>query len=125
MRSGEKKYDKVVETLMSEIAGGKYGDHTPFPSVAMLMRRFGISRLTAVKVLGQLKQRGVVCSHQGRGTFVTKSALARKIGLIVPGMAYSEFFPPVVSAISRAAQESGHSLLFADISSSDPDRRAE
>ena len=50
--------------------------------------------------------------------------VSRKIGLIVPGVAYSEFFQPIVGEISRLSQEQGYTLLFGNITSKDPAKRA-
>ena len=66
-----RKYSDVFDALKEEIVGGKYRVGSVFPSHAMIARRFGISNLTAVKVVEKLKDAGLVCSQQGRGTFVT------------------------------------------------------
>lgn len=117
-------YKMVYETLKSEILGGKYSVDEPFPSSTALSRRLGLARFTIRQALDLLVQEGLIKSHRGRGTFVTKRATSRKIGLIVPGVAYSEFFPPIVSEISRLAQKEGYTLLFGDVSSKDPVQRA-
>lgn len=117
-------YRMVYETLKSEILGGKYSIDEPFPSSTALSRRLGLARFTIRQALDLLVQEGLIKSHRGRGTFVTKRATSRKIGLIVPGVAYSEFFPPIVSEISRLAQKEGYTLLFGDVSSKDPVQRA-
>ena len=115
---------RIFEELRDEILSGRHSNSCRFPSEAALARRFGVSRSTMTIVVRDLERMGLVSRHQGRGTFVTKSAVSRKIGLIVPGVVYSEFFPPVVSEISRLAQENKYALLFADVSSDDPKTRA-
>ena len=121
MPSKERKYFVVYETLKREILSGKFRAHSAFPSKAMIVRRFGIANLTAVRVLELLKQEGLVVAQQGRGTFVAKRVLSRKIGLLVPGVAYTEFFPPVVDEISRIAQRQNYSLLLGNLCSLDID----
>ena len=123
MRRAESKYSKVYETLKRNILSGKYSSRAPFPSVAMLIRRFEISNLTAVKVLDKLKNDGLVRSYQGRGTFVTAYATSRKIGLIVPGVACTDFFQPIVSEINQLAREEDYTLLFAEVFSMDRTER--
>ena len=123
MRKLESKYAKVYETLKRDILSGKYSSRTPFPSVAMIIRRFGISNLTAVKVLDKLKNDGLVQSYQGRGMFVTNQGRSRKIGLIVPGVTCTDFFQPIVSEINQLARREDYQLLFAEVFSLDRDER--
>ena len=119
----EIKYRKVLETLKGEILRGKYSSSSAFPSKAMLIRRFGISNLTAVKVVSKLKDEGLVRSCQGSGTFVTKTASSRQIGLIVPGVASTDFFLPIMREINRLSRENDYTLLFAEVFSTDLDER--
>ncbi len=117
------KYRALVETLKGSVLGGKYGNGNPFPSVRALIRRYGLSNTTVLHALGELERQGLISRKQGRGTLVIHRGASRKIGLIVPGVAYSEFFPPVVSAISCHSQQKGYQLLFGDIVSKSPERR--
>jgi LacI family transcriptional regulator len=80
-------------------------------------KRFGISRLTAVKVFDKLKEAGLIRARSGSGTFVTKQGASRKLGVIVPLHAYSEIFTKIVGVLSRPAQEAGYTLVFGDVSS--------
>lgn len=121
----DRKYQALVETLKTNILSGKYRNGKPFPSVRALIRRHGLSNTTVLHAMDELVRLGLISREQGRGTFVTKLGMSRKIGLIVPGVAYSEFFPPIVSRISRLAQNEGYVLFFGDISSPDPKLRAE
>ena len=116
MAKVEIKYRKVLETLKDEILRGKYSSSLAFPSKAMLIRRFGISNLTAVKVVSKLKDEGLVRSSQGSGTFVTERGALRTIGLI-PCVPESEFFMPVASVLSRLCVENDYTLLFSMMAS--------
>lgn len=120
---GNTKYLSICEGLRKEILDGKYPFGTPFPSVVAVIRRFGISRLTAVKVINRLKDEGLLQSQWGRGTFVAQRS--RKIGIIVPGLAYSEIFAPIVSRVSELAQADGYTVLLGDIPTKDNSSRAE
>jgi len=65
----ESKYKAIVDALSDEIMAGRYRRPMSFPSVARIVRRFGVAHLTAVKVLDELKKRGLVETRQGSGTF--------------------------------------------------------
>ena len=58
----ERKYRAVANELRDNILSGRYAPGEAFPSVKMLCRRFGISHLTAAKVIETLKGLGLV-SH--------------------------------------------------------------
>ena len=116
-------YSSLVATLRTDILGGKYRVGQPFPSVRALSRRYSCSDATAQRVLDELFRQGFISRKQGRGTFVTNNATSRKIGLIVPGVACTDFFQPIVSEINQLARKEGYTLLFAEVFSMDREER--
>ena len=109
------KYKQLVETLKSSILSGRYGNSNPFPSVRSLIRRHGLSNTTVLRALDELVRQGLICRKQGAGTFVAGRATARKIGLIVPGIAVTDFFKPIMSEINRLAHEADYELHFGEV----------
>ena len=110
------KYRLICDALKTELADGKYGSRKVLPSEVSLSRRFKTGRSTVKRALECLRGEGLIRSQQGRGTFVTRLGASRKIGLIVPGMGGSEFFPAMVSEIARVIRERGYMILMADFS---------
>ena len=121
-RSGGSRYVEIADELCADVRAGKYAAARTFPSLTRIMRRFGVARATAAKCVDELKRRGVVLAMPRSGLSVRKSN--RIVGLILPGVAYSEFFPPIMSGISRRCQEMGYGLLFGDVYSKSPAVRA-
>ena len=117
-------YKWVYETLKREILGGKYSSGKSFPSSTALVRRFEIARFTIRQALDILAKEGLIKSQRGRGTFVTKMGANRQIGLIVPGVAYSEFFQPIVTALSGVCTANGYGLSIGSVFSTDGEARA-
>ena len=117
------KYGMLVETLKSDIFSGKYGAQNPFPSIRSLIHRFRLSDSTVQRAFDELTNMGLIARKQGRGTFVTKQGASRKIGLIMPGVAYSTFFEPIVSEIYRLACENEYMLQIGETYSHDATRR--
>lgn len=107
------KTQLVVAELKSKILNGEYPSGR-FPSIAAIMARFGLARATAVKIRDEFKRQQLIVGRTGRGTFITNKALSRKIGLIVPSIIGSEFFPVVVSETAKVIRENGYTLQFAD-----------
>lgn len=80
------------------------------------MRRFGVSRATVLRVVGELQREGLVHRRRGSGTFLSTRRSFGRIGLIVHGSDYCEFFGPFSRAVSHLCQRAGLGLLFADLS---------
>ena len=118
-----RRYLEIADELCADIRAGKYRSRRSFPSLTMIMHRFGVARATAAKCVDELKHRGVVAASPRSG--ITARNTSRTIGLILPGVAYSEFFPPIMSGISQRCQDNGYSLLFGDVYSKRPDVRAQ
>lgn len=121
---GDTKCKRLVETLRDEILRGKYNAQNPLPSIRALIGRTGLSSSTVRHAFDELEHGGLIVRSRGKGTFVTRVAVSRKIGLLIPRKGYSEFFQPVIGEISRLAQQHGYSLLFGEMAAQDPERRA-
>lgn len=117
------KYKKLLAQLKADILSGKYASGQRFPSVRALAQKSGIARSTIAHAMDELCRLGFVSRRQGCGTIVTSRGASRKIGLIVPGVAYSEFYLPFLSAINRMATEDGYVLLLGEVYSNDPRMR--
>ena len=113
------KSKTLVETLKNDILSGKYVSGQAFPSRRALARRFALAGTTVQRALDELAHQGLISRARGSGSMVTKLGASRKIGLIVPGVVYSEFFPPIVSEISRLAQMNNYILIYGDMASVD------
>jgi DNA-binding GntR family transcriptional regulator len=61
-KSKGKSYTEIAECLFAEIREGKYLAHNSFPSLTRIASRFGVTRVTAMRSVDELKKRGVV-SH--------------------------------------------------------------
>ncbi len=118
------KYKQILAELKKSILESRFDAAHPFPSEAALARAKGVTRNTVHRAYIELRRQGLVEGAPGVPPRVARHAASRKVGLIVPGVAYSEFFQPIVSEISRLAQKHGYALLFGNVTSRDPVRRA-
>lgn len=124
--SGKPKWVEIFERLQKNLREGTYPQGVPLPSEESLVRTFGVSRITVVRAMDELRKRGLVWRKRGSGTFATKIARCEsgRIGLILPSLSFGEIFPQICQALTRFAQQDGYSLVLGDISSSKPDQRA-
>jgi DNA-binding LacI/PurR family transcriptional regulator len=109
------KYQVVLEQLQREIASGHFAPGQKFPSEAALVRRFGVSRITAGRAVRELQGRGLLDRVAGSGTFVRGAAASREglvFGLIIPDLGETEIFEPICQAIAASPEAAGHALLW-------------
>lgn len=120
------KWLEIFERLQEKVRSGAYPAGVPLPSEEALKRQYGVSRITAVRAIEELRMRGLVFRKRGKGTFSTASARAEsgRLGLIVPDLSFGEIFPPVCQMLVRFAQADGYSFVLGEISSKRPVERA-
>lgn len=123
---GTCKWYDFYERLQKELRDGVYLRGKALPSEEALVRKFGVSRITVVRAMDELRKNGLVWRKRGSGTFATRIASREsgQIGLIVPSLAFGEIFPPICQALMRFAQQDGYTLVLGDISATKPNARA-
>lgn len=64
-------YEQIVEQIEAQVLSGKlhYGDR--LPTERELAEQFGVSRTAVREAVKALREKGLVQSHPGRGTFIT------------------------------------------------------
>ncbi len=102
-QKGGSGYLDVADALLGDIRSGRYAAERPFPSLTAIMRRFGVSRVTASRAVEQLRRRGAISTEPGSGSRVRN----RAIGLVLPGLAYSEVFQPILARLSALCRRNG------------------
>ncbi|MCX4664235.1 GntR family transcriptional regulator [Streptomyces uncialis] len=63
-------YMRVRDALAADIASGVYAPGDPIPSESELSQRFRVARETARRAVRELRERGVVYTEWGKGSFV-------------------------------------------------------
>jgi len=72
-------YQQLKDKLTSMIESGELPYGTCIPSETELSTQYGISRITVRKAVALLVEEGLLAKRQGKGTFVEKPKLERKI----------------------------------------------
>ena len=126
VKADETKYRQIFEELQKGIRDGRYPQGVSLPSDEALMRRYGVSRITASRAMDELVRRGLVYRRRGAGTFATRAARLEsgRLGLIMPSLSFGEIFPSVCQSLARCAQNDGYTFLLGDISAPTPKERA-
>ena len=126
MEKKKPKWVAIYDALQKRLRNGEFPQGVPLPSEESIVRRYKVSRITAVRAMDELRRNGLVYRLRGSGTFATKFARreAGRLGLIFPSLAVGEIFPRICQSLVSFAQKDGYSFVLGDISSSDPARRA-
>ena len=120
------KHRRIYVDLRHDILTGKYDAQVKFPSESMLMRRFGVSRITVRQAMADLKKDGFLEARSGSGTYL--SALARHatgmIGLVIPDYSPSPFFRRLGDELVRTGKAAGYTMLLGELPGDTPAARA-
>lgn len=68
--SGRPIYVQLADVVAGMIAAGALVVDRPIPAEARLAEEYGVARLTARRAVRELRERGLVYTVQGKGTFV-------------------------------------------------------
>ena len=126
MGKPEPKYRRIYAAMRHDILTGKYDADGKFPSEGMLMRKFGVSRITVRQAMADLKAEGFLEIRCGSGTYL--SALARHatgmIGLVIPDYSSSLFFRRLGDELVQAGRNAGYTILLGALPGDTPAARA-
>jgi DNA-binding LacI/PurR family transcriptional regulator len=126
-KRGLPKYLQIVESLRSSIEAGRYRGGARLPSEAELVRRFSVSRMTAVKAMQQLQQEGLLVRRAGSGTYAAEQNAGQKpvFGLVIPDLGQTEIFEPICKGMSSMPNAGGHSLSWGHSTAPSADKEDE
>jgi LacI family transcriptional regulator len=114
------KYHRVKQRLVEDIMSGRYQAHHRLPSIVALAGRYGVSNITARRVVQELVREGVVYTVPTRGCFVagrenTPNRLvepgtgADRIALLTAGWA-DEFYGPIIQGVLEVCRRNNRIL---------------
>jgi DNA-binding transcriptional regulator YhcF (GntR family) len=99
------KKNAIVEGILDAISQKALAQGDPLPSVNRMMQRLGVARMTVVKALNILKEKGIVVSQDKIGFFIKDTNVKRelKVFLFLNGFySYHEtIYDSIIEGISR------------------------
>jgi DNA-binding transcriptional regulator YhcF (GntR family) len=78
-QSSRSKKDAIIEGILDAISGNAISKGDPLPSVNKLIQKLGVARMTVVKALNTLKERGIIVSEDKVGYFVKDVNVKREL----------------------------------------------
>lgn len=77
--SNKPKYQQLIDSIVDAIDSGNFERGKQLPSINVVAGEFGMARMTVTKAYDELRERGLITSHHGKGFYVastdTRSAL--------------------------------------------------
>ncbi|MGW4162196.1 GntR family transcriptional regulator [Streptomyces sp. NPDC004788] len=70
-KSATPLYVQLADAISKQIASGALAPDRPIPSEHRLAEEYGVARLTARRATQELRERGLVITVRGKGSFVT------------------------------------------------------
>ncbi|EGG46190.1 MULTISPECIES: GntR family transcriptional regulator [Streptomyces] len=65
-------YVQLADVIAAKIASGQLAPDRPIPSENHLAEEYGIARLTARRAARELRERGLIVTVRGKGSFVVQ-----------------------------------------------------
>ncbi|WP_250399427.1 GntR family transcriptional regulator [Streptomyces cellostaticus] len=65
-------YIQLADVIARQIASGKLAPDRPIPSENHLAEEYGVARLTARRTAQELRERGLIVTVRGKGSFVVE-----------------------------------------------------
>jgi GntR family transcriptional regulator, arabinose operon transcriptional repressor len=113
------KHRRVFDALTEDIESGllKRGDR--LPSEAELVRKFGVSRITAGRAVRDLQAAGIVERRAGSGSYVKTAPPAGGLsfGLLIPDLGETEVFEPICQGMMTSPLAARHALIWGSAAS--------
>jgi GntR family transcriptional regulator len=76
-------YAQLKASLLADITSGKYAAGRRIPAEPELCAAYGVSRITVRKAINELVDKGYLLKKQGKGTFVRRHVIDRKIEYVM------------------------------------------
>lgn len=114
----QKKYERIVSWVQTEIENGALSRGDKLPSENELMERFRVSRQTVRRAMEELTEKGIVEGRRGSGTYVTvntrRYAAGKEIRIAVM-LTYVDtyIFPSIIKGIESVLSSEGCTLQIA------------
>jgi len=120
------KYFQVRQALERDILAGVYPPHSKIPSVKQLVAQYGVSTITAVRVMNELVKSHLAYTVQGKGCFVAGeerragalfaagnepavATLYKRIILVMPDV-LNEFYGAILKGVLDVVQPLGYTV---------------
>jgi DNA-binding transcriptional regulator YhcF (GntR family) len=107
------KYQQLIDEIIKAIDVGKLERGKQLPSINFVANEFKMARMTVTKAYDELRERGLISSHHGKGFYVTSTDTrsAMHVFILMDAMTpYKEIL--LESLLENLGQDVTHALFF-------------
>lgn len=111
--SNKPKYQQLIDGIVNAIDQNELGRGEQLPSINSVANEFGMARMTVTKAYDELRERGLITSHHGKGFYVasTDTRSSMHVFILMDSMTpYKEIL--LDSILANLGQEVSHTLFF-------------
>ena len=103
----------MFATLLKEIQSGRWKEGERLPSEALLVERFGHSRITIGRALRDLQAAGVITRRAGSGSFVarTQDVSGHSFGLLIADPGETDIYESITRGMMASPLAKEHALV--------------
>ena len=121
------RHDELFNDLLRQLTEGVWKPGDRMPTEREFAERYQVSRPTIGRVLGRLRDGGLLTRTAGAGTFVTRQPqqaepVIKTLGLFVPGLGKGEIFEPICARIAELSHEFDFNLTWGSVPAENEDR---
>lgn len=109
-RQQKSKRDGIVDGILAAIAGNVISKGDRLPSVNKLIRKLGVARMTIVKALNILKERGIIISEDKVGYYVKDVNVKRELKVFLFLTGFFSYHETLYNNIVEGV--SGHNITI-------------
>jgi len=110
--SAKPKYRQIIDSIYNSIInnGLKKGDK--IPSINQICSEFGLSRDTVMVAFNELKARGIVLSHPGKGYYIATTEIKREEKIFVLFDEFSAFKEDLYNSLINSLKGKGSVEIY-------------
>lgn len=81
--SSKPKFQQLIEYIINAIEEGELVKGKQLPSINEVSQTFGMARMTVAKAYDELREKGIITSHHGKGFYVSNTDTRSQLNIFV------------------------------------------
>lgn len=110
--SGLPKYRQIIDSLYHSIESGILKKDERIPSINQLCMEFNLSRDTVMYAYNELKSRGIIYSHPGKGYYLATSEIFRDEKVFILFDEFNSFKEDLYNALVESIKGKAHVEVY-------------